>query len=81
MKDAGKQTEWYKRELLAREEAYNHRFHKDPVKVGTMDLPLVPKNRSSANVLDNQSEVGSAMRDRSAFRSTNTTTKLPHIQK
>lgn len=43
LKDIGKTTEWYKRELLAREEAYNHRFHKDQPKVGTMDLPNVAK--------------------------------------
>lgn len=45
---AAKAVAYYKRELLAREESYNKRFHKDTSRVGTMQIPGVPAHAMNA---------------------------------
>ncbi|CAL6029684.1 Conserved_hypothetical protein [Hexamita inflata] len=74
IKDAGKQMEWYKRELLAREESYNHRFHKEQTRVGTMQIPGVPASAM-------QPTLGSGKQATSVPRSAAKSTKLPSLEK
>lgn len=45
---AAKAVAYYKRELLAREESYNKRFHKENSRVGTMQIPGVPAHAMNA---------------------------------
>lgn len=43
LKEALSKHEWYRKELIAREEAYNKRFHSEQPNVGVPNIPGVPK--------------------------------------
>ena len=73
---------WYKRELIAREEAYNSRFHRDPVKVGNMPIPGIPADIMQERQPDSLSKsTGRLSRTASQPKGTGGTARLPGIHK
>ena len=72
---------WYKRELIAREEAYNSRFHRDPVKVGNMPIPGVPPEVMQERSPDASKSTGRLSRTASQPKGMSGTARLPGIYK